>query len=159
LNTEWYYQLQIEDLRQLSVETEPFLRAKGWSSSPEGTLSPEFLAAFLPRAEAMPAWLGFLALRDNEVIGSGGYRAAPCDGFVEIGYGISPSFQGQGCATRLTARMVEYAFSQPDAHIIRAHTLVDGIASQTVLLKNQFEFVGVVQDPEDGTVHRYERLK
>jgi RimJ/RimL family protein N-acetyltransferase len=43
--------------------------------------------------------------------------------------------------------------------VVRAHTLPDGLASQRVLAKSGFRFVGEVVEPEDGLVHRYEVVR
>jgi len=40
---------------------------------------------------------------------------------------------------------------------VTARSLTDGAASQRVLEKCGFRFVGEVEDPEDGRVARYER--
>jgi RimJ/RimL family protein N-acetyltransferase len=157
---EWFHQFSLEDVDLLANNTELFLQKHDYECAPEALLPPEFIAQFvLPTAHLQSAWLGFAVLRDQIVVGSGYYRNHPVDGMIEIGYGIAPSFQRQGCATRLTHCLVNYAEQSPEVRTVRAHTLPDGIASQTVLLKNDFKFAGIFEDPEDGTVHRYERLK
>jgi [ribosomal protein S5]-alanine N-acetyltransferase len=159
MNSEWHHRLTIEDMRLLGTSTQLFLDQREMSSSEGALLPPDFLAPRLEQFEQIPDWLGFLALRNQVVIGSGGFKSQPCDGWVEIGYGIAEEFQNQGCATRLTAIMVDYAFRSGQVEKVVAHTLPDGVASQKVLARNGFTFVGIHEDPEDGIVNRYEVCK
>ena len=55
-----------------------------------------------------PWWLPFLLIhqQDNTLIGICGYKGAPDDaGFVEIGYGIAPSYQGKGLGTEVVLEL------------------------------------------------------
>jgi ribosomal-protein-alanine N-acetyltransferase len=124
-------------------------------------VSPQWLAALRKDSRGQPdPWRhGFFVLhrQQRSVIGSAGFKGAPdADGFVEIAYGIVPSYEGKGYATEAAAALVRYAFEQ-GARNIRAHTLPEPNASTHVLLKNGFRNVGSVVDPEDGTVWRWER--
>jgi len=122
----------------------------------DALLPEEFVDGYADRALAAPDWLGFWVLKGGEVIGSGGYKSAPVDGITEIGYGIHPEFWSKGAATALCDRLVSHAFSL-GATTVRAHTLHEGVASQKVLTKNGFEYVGDFDEPEDGIVMRWER--
>jgi [ribosomal protein S5]-alanine N-acetyltransferase len=55
--------------------------------------------------------------------------------------------------------MVNHAFASDQVSAVIAHTLPDGTASQKVLGRNGFTFVGLHDDPEDGIVNRYELTK
>lgn len=54
--------------------------------------------------------------------------------------------------------MKDFAFSH-GATTVRAHTLHEGYASQTILKKQGFNLVGPVLEPEDGLVLRWEVSK
>jgi [ribosomal protein S5]-alanine N-acetyltransferase len=131
------------------------LALMGYSALVDALLPEEFLREFAPKVESAPDWLGFWVLQDDLVIGSGGYRGAPVDGIVEIGYGIHEDYWGQGAATALCGSLVSHAYAS-GATGVRAHTLRDGFASQSVLKKNGFGFVGEFEEPDDGLVLRWE---
>jgi ribosomal-protein-alanine N-acetyltransferase len=93
-------------------------------------------------------------------IGSCGYKGPPdVDGAVEIAYGIDPAYQGRGYATEAARALAEYATSNDQARVVRAHTRPDGKTSMRVLGKLGFRCVGEVVDPEDGLVLRWELPK
>lgn len=96
---------------------------------------------------AMPAML----------IGAGGYKGAPKDGIVEIGYSIQPEYRRQGYALEAAQGLVEHAFAQPEVHRVVAHTLAEPNASTRLLEKIGFRFDGEVVDPDDGPVWRWAR--
>jgi RimJ/RimL family protein N-acetyltransferase len=75
---------------------------------------------------------------------------------VEIGYGVSPEWEGRGIATAIAKGMCDIAFGQ-NATAVIAHTLPDGFASQRVLEKAGFQRIGMVVDPEDGQVLQFRR--
>lgn len=133
-----------------------FLDATGLTAAEGALLPEEFLARLVDKYDQQPDWTGFLAIREGIILGSGAFKDPPTEGWTEIGYGVSPDVEGQGVATQITAWLCEYAASKGAAKV-RANTLPVAPASQRVLQKNGFEFVGVFQDPEDGTVHRYEK--
>ena len=88
-----------------------------------------------------------------------GVKAPPKDGVVEIAYVIEPGHQRRGYATEIAAGLTAFAFSFAEVDRVRAHTLVDGAASQRVLLKCGFRNLGEVVDPDDGVVLRFEQRR
>jgi RimJ/RimL family protein N-acetyltransferase len=111
------------------------------------------------RASAqMDPWVhGFnLLLGDGVSVGIGSFKGPPDGGAVEIAYAIVPEHQSRGHATAAARAMVEHAFQSDAVSLVRAHTLPDGTASQRVLLKAGFRYVGDFLDPEDGLVRRFE---
>jgi RimJ/RimL family protein N-acetyltransferase len=94
------------------------------------------------------------------VIGSCGFKAPPDpEGVVEIAYGIDPAYRARGYATQAAKALADFAFGSGLVRLVRAHTLPSNAASARVLAKCGFERVGLVEDPEDGTVWRWERRK
>ena len=92
--------------------------------------------------EPLHSWFTYwlIVLREEKVAaGLVGYKGAPDDnGEVEIGYGISPAYQGKGYMTEAVHGLVEWAFRQPGCGSVCAETLRTNIASQRVLQKNGF---------------------
>ena len=76
---------------------------------------------------------------------------------VEIAYGIVPDFERRGFATQVAAALTAHAFSTDSVRMVIAHTLPETNASNSVLKKCGFEFVGEVTDPVDGLVWRWQR--
>ncbi len=112
-------------------------------------------------SEPSPWIHGFSIIDRNSglEVGSCGFKGPPnSEGAVEIAYGIDPDFQRRGFATEAAAGLLDYALNQNIVRIVRAHTLLDNIASQKVLAKCGFQLIGEVEDPEDGLVLRWERL-
>lgn len=66
------------------------------------------------------------------------FKGAPQKGRVEIGYGITEEFEGQGFTTEGLKAMCEWAFSQKDVYIVEAETEPQNKASQRVLEKAGF---------------------
>jgi len=125
-----------------------------------GEISPQWLAHLRQGAGADPWTYGYAVVDcDSElVVGTGGFKGpADSDGMVEIGYGIVADFQRRGFATEVAAALVSFASQVEEVRQLRAHTLPEANASNRVLKKCGFEFVGEVIDPEDGPVWRWER--
>ena len=144
------------DLLRLHCESrEAAIRHAGLTGIADALLPEDFLKPWAERMLPHPDWLGFWVILGTEVIGSGGYKDLPAEGWVEIGYGIHEPLWGHGAATELCRCMVDHAFACGVA-TVRAHTLADGHASQAVLRKNSFALMGDVIEPEDGLVLRWE---
>ena len=125
-------------------------------------VSPAWLAQ-LHKSVAEDPWLHGFAIVPREerlVAGSAGFKGPPDDhGVVEIAYGIAPAFQGRGYATEAADACTAFAFTDGRVRLVRAHTLPTRNASTRVLEKCGFMRTGEVEDPEDGPVWRWERLK
>jgi RimJ/RimL family protein N-acetyltransferase len=123
-------------------------------------VSPEWLAR-LQAASTPDPWVHGFAIVDRasgSVIGSLGFKGRPDDdGVVEIAYGIVPAFQHQGLGTEATQAGLAFAFEIDAVARVRAHTRPSNTASTRVLEKCGFDFIGPVNDPDDGSVWRWER--
>lgn len=88
-----------------------------------------------------PWYTYWLIILKKTRIGMGlvGFKGSPdSSGEVEIGYGISPEYQGHGYMTEAVQSLVSWAFLQPGCTSVRAETLRTNIASHRVLQKSGF---------------------
>jgi RimJ/RimL family protein N-acetyltransferase len=123
-------------------------------------ISAEWLAR-MRSAEEGDSWAYAFRVIHREtdaVVGTCSFKGPPVNGIVEIAYGISPSYEGNGYATEAAQALVDFACSSGKVRVIRAHTLPDALASKRVLEKCGFEYVGESIDAEDGVVARFERV-
>jgi RimJ/RimL family protein N-acetyltransferase len=103
-----------------------------------------------------PPWCSYLAWRDGQAVGSGGFKGAPdADHAVEIGYLTFIPARGSGVATALAGALVRIARTEGAALVV-AHTLPEQNSSTRVLAANGFTKTAEVHDPEDGPVWRWE---
>ena len=91
------------------------------------------------------------------IAGVAGYAGPPTsDGAVEIAYAIAPSCQGRGLATRAARELINRAFQDIRVRLVCAHTLPGNNASTRILEKLGMHLVGLANDPDEGTVWRWE---
>lgn len=93
------------------------------------------------------AWL---IVESGEAVGLCSVTKPPQNGVVEIGYGVAPSRQGRGSASRAVGEVVAWAKSDPRVEALSAETSTTNLASQAVLERNGFLRVGQRIDDEDG---------
>ncbi|MBD6619339.1 GNAT family N-acetyltransferase [Komarekiella sp. 'clone 1'] len=132
------------------------------------TWPPEFnddetMSFFLHKLQEAPEqsgwWCWYFVLNDvvtdaRTLIGNGGFKGKPTfDGTVEIGYSVLQEFQNLGYGTEAIEALVSWAFDHPEVRQVIAETLPELKASQRVLEKSQFTYVG--QGSEEGII-RYE---
>lgn len=100
----------------------------------------------------------YITLRQQGlIIGTVGFKGPPDpEGTLEIGYSIVSSQHRRGYATEAVGAMRAHIASRPDVRRLVAHTLSGDPASGGVLRKNGLILVGTREDPEDGTLDRYE---
>lgn len=61
----------------------------------------------------------------------------------ELGYVINPSYHGQGIATEVVAKIVEFGFCRLELNRIEAKYMVGNEASRRVMEKNDMTFEGI----------------
>jgi len=105
------------------------------------------LAGTIRTGFAPAAWL---IVEDGELIGLCSVARLPEGGEVHIGYGVAPSRQGRGAATRAIADLLAWAGADPRVGLVSAETGADNVASQRVLERNGFVRTGERLDDEDG---------
>ncbi len=131
----------------------------GWPHFPEA-FSPE-TSARLESTPALEGWYGYFFIEPHAriLVGSGGFAGPPDEnGIVEIGYEIAPAYQNRGFATAAAQALIAHAFSHTLVKAVIAHTLAEANASNTVLRKVGMTFVEAIEDPEHGTVWRWQIL-
>jgi [ribosomal protein S5]-alanine N-acetyltransferase len=89
-----------------------------------------------------------------ELVGWGGFKGAPREGTVEVGYEIAPARQGRGLATAALRALVAEAFADKRVERVIAHTLPERNASNRVLEKVGFMFAGEARE-RGALVWRY----
>ena len=88
------------------------------------------------------------------VVGWGGFKGAPRDGVVELGYAVAPAWRGRGIASAAVRAMLDEAFADPEVTAVIAHTLAEPGPSPRVLQKAGFLNEGKLAE-EDGVVWRF----
>lgn len=89
------------------------------------------------------AW-GLYQNDSGDFVGDLCFKGLPKNGQPEIGYGISPEFQGQGYATEAVRAACRWALAQPGVATVEAETEPANAASQAVLRKVGFVPTGTV---------------
>jgi RimJ/RimL family protein N-acetyltransferase len=97
-----------------------------------------------------PPWIGYFVIRNDKVVGVGGFIGEPKDGKVEIAYGTFKEYEGQGIASFACKQLILIAKTTAPEIIITAKTSPENNASTKILERNGFEFTGVVQDEGIG---------
>lgn len=119
--------------------------------------SPEvisMLQTLYDRTGYQQPWIGFLAVKHGEIVGSCGFKNVPMDNKVEIGYYTFPEYEGKGYASTMCRILTDLALAQqPETPlVITARTLPTGVASMCILQKNGYRRMNLISDPEDGQV-------
>jgi RimJ/RimL family protein N-acetyltransferase len=96
---------------------------------------------------------------DGRFVGRGGVRRAPVGGSeeFEVGYGLVPTFWGQGLATELARESVQVAFEVMRVPDLVCFTLPTNLGSRRVMEKAGFRFAGEVEHA--GLLHVLYRLR
>ena len=87
---------------------------------------------------------------ERTLVGVGGFKGAPADGVVELGYEVLAQYRRRGFATEATAGMLVFAFSHGDVQAVAAQTLPHLTASIGVLERCGFRLAG--QGDADGVI-------
>lgn len=145
-------QLNRSDLAQLALGQTP---ACAIDHALPGALPPAFVAvrSLHQLGQGCPAlWcLGFLVLADDgrTIVGSCGFKHAPVDGLVEIGYGIAPGARRQGYASSAVADLLTIARASGQVNRVLAQVNPDNQASTRVVRRLGFS-AGVQRLDHEG---------
>ncbi|MCC6410017.1 MAG: GNAT family N-acetyltransferase [Saprospiraceae bacterium] len=107
-------------------------------------------------------WWSYLPIlkENNTLVGSCGYKGpANEDGMVEIGYEVARDYRNRGIAGAMVDLLVQHAFANSHVTTVWAHTLAEENASVHVLRRNGFVFTGAHEDPDDGPIWRWEKMR
>ncbi len=105
---------------------------------------------YYPKIGFNPPWIGYFVIRDNQVVGCGGFTGKPADGKVEIAYGTFKPFEGQGVASFACSQLISISQTTDPTIIITAKTAPENNASTKILGRHGFVFSAIVQDEEIG---------
>lgn len=125
-------------------------------------LSGNWLARLRASTSPDPWVHGFSMVQSDTgiTVGQCGFKGPPdSDGVVEIAYGVASDQERKGYATEAARALLAYAFSIDQVKLVRAHTLPASNASKRVLAKCGFQYIGEINDPEDGLVCRFETTR
>ena len=111
---------------------------------------------FFKRIGYVPPWIGYYAQENDQVVGSAAFKGQPVDGKVEIAYGTMEPFRNQGIGAQLCKALVDLSVQTDPCIRITARTLPENDFSTRILRKNNFVFVGMINDPKDGNVWEWE---
>src|SRR4029453_14716476 len=107
---------------------------------------------FYKKVGFAPPWICYYVAKDGNVVGSAGIKGKTVNGTIEIAYGTIEQYRRQGIGTEICRLLVGLSLkTDPDVRIT-ARTLPQNNFSTRILEKNNFEFIGIVDDPEDGEV-------
>jgi RimJ/RimL family protein N-acetyltransferase len=128
----------------------------------DSAIAPPEILAMLSRlaadigVEFLPsAWM---IVEDDEIVGLCSVIKVPRDGNIHIGYGVAPSRQSRGCATRAIGQLLQWARNDHRVALVSAETGVDNITSRRVLGRNGFIRIGERVDAEDGPLICWEAM-
>jgi [ribosomal protein S5]-alanine N-acetyltransferase len=88
----------------------------------------------------------FLAGEPPELVGWGGFKGPPDDGFIEIGYEIAASRRRQGLASAAVAALLAEAFAAANVKGVIAHTLPEPNPSNRLLENAGFVHAGTIEE-------------
>jgi len=108
----------------------------------------ELTASIEPRF-APAAWR---IVEAGHTVGLLSLTCAPRAGVLTLGYGVAPAHQGRGLAGAALAAFVQWAWTDPRVHMLKAETAVANLPSQAVLRRNGFCVAGQRMDAEDGAL-------
>jgi len=109
-----------------------------------------------PEDSGWAAWYWIANTRRPFLIGQGGFKGAPKDGMVEIGYSLLPAFQKQGYASEAVAALIGWAFSHAEVERVAAETLPELTPSIRLLERAGFTRGG---KPSEPGVLRFEKKR
>jgi RimJ/RimL family protein N-acetyltransferase len=152
---------RVDWLEALSVGDDVFTArfgiavARGWVGFPEAL--PHALEGARQAPDSRWGTHLFFDESDGALVGFGGFKGAPRNGEVELGYAVAPSRQGRGIATAVVGVLVERA-CVAGVSLVSAHTLAEESASTAVLRNNRFTRTAALHDVDTGAIWRWERI-
>jgi RimJ/RimL family protein N-acetyltransferase len=131
-------------------ENEAFL------AHPECSKNVGMCVDFYKKVGYNPPWICYYAELDGELVGGFAFKGKPVNNRVEIAYVVFPQHRNKGVGRRAARALVELAAETDPDVIVTARTLAEESFSTRLLRKNNFKWLGIIQDPEDGTLWEWE---
>jgi ribosomal-protein-alanine N-acetyltransferase len=117
----------------------------------------KFLAEMVQQSETHPRYKFDIAvcLKESELLigGCGIRRETELSQVANLGWGISPEFQGKGYATEAARALIEYGFKKLNLSIIYATCDTRNIPSYKVMEKLGMERVGFIKGTKEVKGH------
>jgi len=111
---------------------------------------------FYKKIEFVPPWICYYAKQNDNIVGSAAFKGPPTNGSVEIAYGTFEKYRNQGIGSKICKSLVDLSLKTDPKIRITARTLPEKNFSTRILEKNNFAFIGKVNDPDDGDVWEWE---
>lgn len=147
-------------LRQLSLQESMDIAAgvrprTGWADDfpQRGDLAATRYTSLQANTDTLPWSASWLILVDGRVAGTIGFKGGPVRGELEVGYGVVPSCQGLGVATKALTQLLDLV----QDYGVTAETAVWNEASQSVVKKTGFTEVARRTTGEDGELIAWRR--
>jgi len=121
-------------------------------ADPLRRLTVEMTIDFYKKVGFVEPWIGYLVEQDGDFVGSAGFKGPPVNGVVEIAYGTDEKYRNQGIGTKICKLLVDLSLKTDPLVKITARTFEESNYSTRILQKNNFIYIGIVNDPEDGEV-------
>ena len=137
-------QSEIENLASLAEMLEVPCPA-GWPPPLNDERSQRHFLISLQQAQPGDAGWGLwycLRRAPRELLGNAGFKGAPKNGMVEIGYSMLEIHQRNGYCTEAVKALINWAFHHPTVETVVAHTLPGLTPSIRVMEKCGMVFVG-----------------
>ncbi|WP_194775685.1 GNAT family N-acetyltransferase [Pararhodonellum marinum] len=140
----------------LPIEIDESLNKRFWNE-PECIEVLKAFEKFYQKVGFEKPWIGyFVTDQDNNILGCCGYKGRPKNGMIELSYGTFKKYEGKGIGIQICRLMVELSLKTDPAIRITARTMPDNLGSIGILKRNGFEFLGTVENEEDGEVLEWE---
>lgn len=119
-------------------------------ASTDGQTLLEMYKDFYPTIGFHLPWVGYVIIREDQLVGTCGFTGQPKEGKVELAYWTFSAFEGNGIASFACQALIEIARKEDPQLTMTAKTAPEHNASTKILQKNGFVYSGVVQDEEIG---------
>ena len=100
-------------------------------------------------------WVGYLADRDSDVVGSCAFIAPPAQGRVEIACQTFPEYEGRGIATEMVRQLVRMAREAVPGITVVMQTMPQESAPTRLLRGLGFALEGETEHPDQGRVWQW----
>lgn len=97
--------------------------------------------------------------KNTQIIGACGFKDAPKNSRIEIGYNVAPDARGLGIATAAVKQLSQIAFGSTLVNTVFALVASDNKASLNVVHKNGFSYKELVVDSADEQLECWELNK